>query len=296
MKQPPFLPTTPERVAIESLASTTWHGLEDAYELDVSFSEETITDILALGLRRYRVHSFRILQTPKPREHTTGTDWEWWIGSVRHGWLRYGVQAKRLHVATQRYNSLAHTDQVTQRRQIDILMAYCGATQSVPIYCLYNYVPRAHAHAWHCGLPIQSEQLGCTIAPAPVIQKALSTRGGRTFASIHGDSRCLPWRCLVTCPDLLRLYDPGSRDASGRLRLLPAPPRGPSGPTTPGGTPESFGGWLRSISARIFPDLPAEFNTATNALTIERWTDDYYGATTLRPRRVLVVKLGGSNE
>lgn len=88
-------------------------------------------------------------QTPKIRETTSGTDFEWWLGSDSTGWLRFAVQSKKLHMQSQWYSTLRHD--VNGVLQLDCLEQYAASNRATPLYCLYNYSdhvdPDKH---WHC--------------------------------------------------------------------------------------------------------------------------------------------------
>jgi hypothetical protein len=56
-------------------------------------------------------------------------------------------------------------------------------------------------------VPFKKEQLGCTIGSAEKVQKyLLEKKGRRKFEEIHKNLEVLPWRCLVSCPRILRQY------------------------------------------------------------------------------------------
>lgn len=182
--------------------------MRDGHNLEVRQGEVALTDYLLLEIARARLPSIRLVKTPQNQESSRGTDWEWWIGSHRAGWLRYAVQAKRLLFPKDLYDALGH--KVLRRRQVDILIDYARANRAVPLYCFYNCTNEPNAKQyWHCNLPFELEQFGCTVAPARVVKTALARRGQRTFQFIHGDPRVLPWRCLVRCPYMLSVYQAG---------------------------------------------------------------------------------------
>jgi hypothetical protein len=199
-------------VELEYLARQTWDRLRDGYDLDVSQGEETITDFNLLEIKRSGAHNIKVdKKTNKSEEAIIGIDWEWIIGSHTQGWLRYAVQAKKINVESNRYDSLMH--KVNGVAQIDLLEMYAKRAQSIPLYCLYNYarnyVQNIH---WQCGLPFQENLLGCTITPSSVIRQAINTWGKRRFDFIHEEKSTIPWRCLLTCPKILQIYSGGTID------------------------------------------------------------------------------------
>jgi hypothetical protein len=106
----------------ETLAEQTWDRIRDAHELDVSQGEETITDLNLLEIKRNGISTIRVVKLSIDEEAIKGIDWEWWIGSDAQGWLRYAVQARKIHFASQRYDSLGH--KVNGVLQIDLLEVF----------------------------------------------------------------------------------------------------------------------------------------------------------------------------
>jgi len=189
----------------ESIASSTWQRIRLGEAYKVSQGEETITDINLLELARANSSAVRVIKTPKGKERYQGTDWEWWIGNDRLGWLRYAVQAKKVNPDTSRYDVLEH--KVGGARQIDILEQYAKANHAIPLYCFYNYLDHSSlSNYWHCNLSYQFEQFGCTVTPSKYVRRVLSQRGERKFEFLHGFDSTKPWRCLVCCPLMLQVY------------------------------------------------------------------------------------------
>ena len=177
----------------------------------VRFGEETITDLLMLDLNRSGVRRARFVQTPKHREAKKGTDFECWLGSDAAGWIRLAIQAKKLDVKSDRYNSLNHKVKASRgkkKSQLDILDNYANSNGAVPLYCLYNYSdvvdPCKH---WHCcQRPFRIEELGCTLTPPSVIKRSIRQWGKRNFDFIHEFQCTLPWRCLASCPNIRQVF------------------------------------------------------------------------------------------
>lgn len=268
----------------EDLATATWQRLADGDRLKVRQGETTITDLLLLELARLGPPAVHVLKTPQDKEDAQGTDWEWWIGTPLRGWLRYAVQAKRIDVDSERYDQIGH--KVNGRLQLDILRTYASANRAIPLYCLYNHAlkPRYDDY-WHCHRPIDPRQLGCSIAPLRVVEKALRRRGARCFEWIHRKENVLPWRCLVRCPAFVEFFS-GVTVASRRLMLTQAA--------------EFFG-----EEPVLYPVLPAGFPLrreigvdsferplAEPIEQLEAFDPQFYSADTIYlPRRIAVVDL-----
>lgn len=204
---------------LENLSRQTWDRIRDGHRLGIRQGETALTDTLLLEIARARLPSMRIIKTPHAAERSQGTDWEWWVGSRSHGWIRYAIQAKKISFPRDKYQMLGH--KVGPRLQVDVLLDYATANQAVALYCLYNATDEPDVGSyWHCSLDFEREQLGCTVAPAATIKKCLSKRGKRTFKGIHSDFRVLPLRCIVKCPAILGAY---MERPSGAPQRIPLP-------------------------------------------------------------------------
>lgn len=186
--------TTP---LFETLAKVTWRLLDLSQRNRVLMGEDAITsfnlNLLAASVTSWYSEDTRI------DEANRGCDFELWIGDDAKGWTRYAIQAKKLTLSSGKYAGLSHS--VGGCRQLDILNEYARANRAMAVYCFYNY--SRENHGWSCGLPRETEQLGCSVAPASVVRQALATRGGRSFVWIHNNDDTIPWRCLTSCPKLL---------------------------------------------------------------------------------------------
>ena len=224
---------------LEALARDTHERLAEARVLHVRFGEETLTDLLLLEIKRQKRVGSQIVQTSPHKEKLSGTDWEWWIGSPRVGWVRYAVQAKKADKTTGRYNSLTH--KVNGRPQIDLLERYARGADAIPIYCFYNYpFPDTSTVHWQCcSTAFDVNQLACTVAPIDTVRDAINTRGCKSFDWLHRKQGVVPWRCLAHCPRMRR----GQRS---------------NGPSPGGLTSHPLGG----EEVRIFSSLPPEIEEA----------------------------------
>jgi hypothetical protein len=212
---------------LEHLAEETLDRLDLSYRLDCLQSEETFTDINLLELVRCRPSGFRVYKARARDEPDKGFDWEWFVGGGGMGWLRYSVQAKKLDLSSNRYTRFRHA--VGSQFQIDILADFARRNRTIPLYCFYNAKPpTVEQRYWHCGsFPFKPKQLGCSIAPLSVAQNLHRSRMRRSFEAAHQDRRVLPWRCIVSCPQICGMlptahhpFAPDGWDA----QLLPALP------------------------------------------------------------------------
>jgi hypothetical protein len=250
----------------EKAARDTWCRLEASKQLGISQSETTITDIILLDLKAAKCPFLHLIKTPQHLESSQGTDWEWWIGATNIGWLRYAVQAKKVDFTSARYEELNHKVGVDQKLQLEILRSYSSVNKALGRYCFYNYVetiqPDRH---WHCNLPFESTQLGCSIATLSTVDDAIHRRGGRNFDFIHRAISTRPFRCLVTCPIILSVY-------AGAKRF-----------------PNGFEDYE---DVHIFESLPSNIREGLETGSFEEWDSRFYSnEIRYRPERILVAQL-----
>lgn len=188
----------------ERLAEETWERLSHAAVLKLRLGEEGLTDFLLLEIMRHRFDfqagtQVYVKKTTKRNERHFGTDWEWWVGGRKLGWIRYAIQAKVIDVETGRYLALGHMVHGTQ--QVVLLENYAAAVGALPIYCFYNSAEKDRGQSlWQCCRSGDFTQLGCSVTNSGTIRKALAKRGSRNFRYVHRQPQTLPWRCLVSCP------------------------------------------------------------------------------------------------
>ena len=252
----------------EALGRWVWDTIRLSEKLHIRQGEETITDTILLEIERQRYPNIRVIQTPKHLEVEKGTDWEWYVGANRYGWVRFAIQAKKLKVASGRYESLSDRagTSPTADLQAKVLRDYADANAGViPLYSFYNYFPSAtQATHWHCPLTFEQRLLGWTVTPLRIVEHALVTHGGKSFDAIHRRTNTLPVRCLFCCPALIMQYlIPSSTGAVG-----------------------SFLGEPFQKLAR----LPQEIVLAAERGSIETFSLDFYNPEIgIFPRRIMVV-------
>lgn len=251
----------------EKLASSTWQNIYLGEAYRISQGEETITDLNLLELARENCPEVQVIKTPKDKEKDQGTDWEWWIGNDRLGWLRYAVQAKKINPNTSRYDVLGH--KVNRIPQIDILERYARGNRAIPLYCFYNYLEDSSLSGyWRCNLPYEVNQFGCTVTPLRNVRTSLSKRGARKFSFIHTFDDTKPWRCLVLCPLMLQVYRTGSViDTS-----------------------------LGFENVIVYQNLPSELSVALETGSLEEFSSDFYSRDLeAYPKRILVANYVGED-
>lgn len=247
---------------LEDLSKHVWERIRDGHGLGIRQGEESLTDHLLLELCRARLSEIKVIKTPKSSESKKGTDWEWWIGSHKIGWIRYAVQAKKLTISNLRYECLNRKVGSSGERQIDIFKKYATATKSVALYCFYNYSYLSNKPYWQCTLPFDEPQLGCTVTPIAIVEKALAGRGNRTFKYFHSQPQTIPWRCLAKCPSILSIYKDNAEAAK-----------------------EKF-----STEVTMYKQLPPGFDLAIEDGSLREYSPDFYRVESdMLPRKILVL-------
>jgi hypothetical protein len=246
----------------EVLAGKTWRSIERFSRNRIHLGEDAITsnnlDALASA-----GPACVFIEDTRAQESTKGCDFELWIGSSYMGWRRYAVQAKKIHVSSSRYASLAH--EVGGVPQIDILDAYASANRALPIYCFYNHSTKPYK--WNCSLSPELEQLGCSVTPSFVVRKAIAKHGARNFTHMHSQQETLPWRCLLRCPSFV------SKSASGHA------------------------GWP-SLADSFYPQLPAplqRLRAQPGRISFEDQPDLFNSNNRFRPQWIGIVDVAGQS-
>lgn len=253
----------------EDVTRRIWTDINLSGKYGTIFGEETISDSILLELAKQNYFNIRILQTPKLFEKIQGTDWEWFVGSYRYGWIRYAIQAKKLNQKSNSYDSLNHKvgKPPNDDYQIKILRAYSNANKAVPLYNFYNYFPNAtQADHWHCHKSFDRELLGWTFTTLMNVEKAVTTRGNRTFNKIHSFSETLPIRCLFSCPYFQSIYEDKSTISE---------------------TGDFFGESFRKIAT-----LPSQLINAREIGKLEEFPEEIYSPQIdIYPKRIAIIEI-----
>ena len=289
--------SNPLEEALSILAEATWERLRDvkafsAHTLpfdSVRLGEETITDLSMLDLRRKRLIRVIFLQTPKHIEADRGTDFEWWLGSNRGGWFRLAIQAKKLDLKTNRYSGLTQKTP-TGMDQIEALEKYANGRADA-LYCFYNYYDSVDlSRHWHCcgRQPYRNpreQELGCTLAPSSLVQKAIDKHGAKNFEFIHNDKRTLPWQCLASCPKIQTALV----SAAENLSDDPFPLIDPASSYYPQ-LPLSF---QVQVSTRrsMLDDRPDDGAVRVEVLEFDASLSDYYDPEVGLPKRIFISEI-----
>lgn len=189
----------------EALAEQTWSDLKDSKDLDLSLSEESITDYTLLAIKRSKLKGIKISKFNKKQESKSGADWEFWIKYSTKVTYRYSIQAKKVNFAGN-YENIRH--EVNDELQIEILKKYSDDVDSIPLYCFFNYSNSVGADDWNCNEAFIETQLGISVVQLSDVQNLIEKNKGKiSFGKVHLQTQALPWRCLVKCPNFFTPFD-----------------------------------------------------------------------------------------
>jgi len=72
----------------------------------VRLAEDTLTNLLLVGLSAFNGPTYQIRAHSAKRESLTGADWEMWFGSLGGPWLGIRIQAKAIDVTATHFAHL----------------------------------------------------------------------------------------------------------------------------------------------------------------------------------------------
>lgn len=212
-------------------ASWVWNSLRLARSHDSKIGEESLTDFLVLQLKKESKGTYFIESFTRPREKTTGADWEIWFAGSSGKWLGLRVQAKVISLGAKRYAQL-HYRRTDGTVQLDQLVADARKNKATPLYCLYSYWKSGEAGSvtWRCGsFKPNSRLLGAGW---------LATHHVQTLKAARADSlkrvapNLIPFHCLFCCqghgggdlPSRARAFLLNSGYVEADVRLVDEPP------------------------------------------------------------------------
>lgn len=195
-------------------------GFAHRKDVEVSYSEETITETNLLELRRCHPAIITLNTFGKKKEAKNGADWEWHIIGRRRK-FRMRVQAKRLQ--TDDKLMIPHKVKSSGEQQIDLLIKDAKANRLQPVYCLYSSeAQRDHWKKVNVSGGLEAFEAGCLLAHAETVKEKMP----KTLAEIEKD--CVPWHYLVSREDYVHASLTDVLDVEGSVLrfLVPSPDLG----------------------------------------------------------------------
>jgi hypothetical protein len=190
--------------------------------------EETITDLLVLGLTIASNGGYSVKSFNKRQEATNGADWELWLTGRSRKWFGLRIQAKIIDYAKSEYPHLHPPAKPGQLSQCQKLIDAAAAVSATPIYCLYTAWPASKTlkSKRRCATyPPKNQHFGISVVAArKVVQLGLT----KDLASISPHMH--PLHCLFCClgyggTDLpSRAMSYSSENFDENSKLLNSPP------------------------------------------------------------------------
>src|SRR5260370_6338384 len=92
--------------AFRSRARATWRLVRRGQRLGVRLAEDTLTNLLLVGLSAFNGPTYQIRAHSAKRESLTGADWEMWFGTLGGPWLGIRIQAKAIDLTATHFAHL----------------------------------------------------------------------------------------------------------------------------------------------------------------------------------------------
>jgi hypothetical protein len=199
--------------SFRALAFRTFDQLGKGRRVNHQPLEETFTDNNILELKDRHMSQIYSRIFNKREEGLNGADWEWWLtNSSRTLWLGLRVQAKVLHLESNKFTHLHYRS--GKSYQLGKLKRESSRLGLIPLYCLYVHegsgvrIPRRICRPLphtpkskgpiYCRSPFHAVELyGCSIASLGHIESLQKAGEINDLAPVM--KKALPWHCLVCC-------------------------------------------------------------------------------------------------
>jgi hypothetical protein len=255
--------------AFRSLSRSAWSLLRRRREAGVKINEETITNLVILGLQELGSPQLQVRSYSKREEAKTGADWEWWLGSTGQ-WVGFGSR-QVIDFESDSFEHLYYTPKGVPQHERLLQSALFANPRRVPLYCLYTQ--------WERPVPFRRSALGgCSLLSVGVVN-SLARAKSKNLIDLY--DYMTPWHQLV-CPAKAKNATLPDRALAGSRGLrevkLAEPPRVRDGDET-----ASF----QSLMDAIEPtrEIPVYVRTLqeTDEVTIEDPTLQYVTVIEERP-------------
>jgi len=127
----------------KQIAIDTWDRFIFSKQVNIKYSETTITENLLFKLHQHQIinknNDIQIYEATDEKKN--GNDLEIFLEIKPNKYLFLVVQAKKIHIATQKYKNISHKVGNTSQYQIDLLDNYAKLNHAIPLYLMYNYAP-----------------------------------------------------------------------------------------------------------------------------------------------------------
>lgn len=229
-------------------ASATHALIDYSYSVGLGVSEESITDILLVEMRRLLPpsHVYTKKFTKHEESSASGADWLWVIGRPGR-WISLLMQAKLVRPNALRVHGLHHGKPEGSQRQT--LVQYALKESCIPLYVVYTAFsaappvqigqrgrPKANPNAWKPPCPAAIEdatQMGCILVRPRHVALMMRGKTGKDNAATL-INRGHPWACMFCGHGTkhVELADAALAGVEGLFIDSPAP-TSPGGSSTP---------------------------------------------------------------
>jgi hypothetical protein len=214
------MPLTAQQVcdSFSDRAASARELIDDSYRYGLGVSEETLTDVTLVELKRRlfpHVETYKF--TKKQENAVSGADWLWSIGR-RGKWFSILVQAKLARPGRRHLHGLHHGDGA----QRETLVSYAAAQRCLPLYLVYTGTTAPIPAPPIClRLAANAALAGCSIVRTRHVANMYRGERGRSDIA-HLLSASFPLSCLFCC--FADLASPDLADvAAAGVRALPLP-------------------------------------------------------------------------
>lgn len=195
---------------MNATARAGWSAVADGDDFGLRLREDTVTEGALLHLAR-RFPLLVLQKFNQAEEKSSGGDWEWFVGSRRHGWISFRVQAKRMDDL--RYRQLSHGGQLPGERQYDTLIRDSAAARvpTFPFHVFFN----GWSGGWPKGMDWNAcpnganfpdcvhhdmSDMGCSLLPATVVRDLHRSSGRNRLHVGTYLPTSVPWSWLFGPP------------------------------------------------------------------------------------------------
>ncbi len=204
---------------LKDISRDVWNFYGTAKNNGMGIREETFTEMTLVEMIRRIPNTYIHTKTfNSGEENANGSDWEWFI-ILDNKFVRYRVQAKKLHFDKRKYYELDHkvkkdTKYVDYQWARLVKDAYNSKPQAIPIYSFFNYLTKEELDDFLpktkkeslLPLPFDHELLGWTFCYAEAVFPVTIFKN-KKFVPFYNQTCSKPIYQLICSKDLQMMTD-----------------------------------------------------------------------------------------